>query len=688
MNNEQVYDSSKDQYEVLEQEVIKHFNNSIKDKQKLFKVNVQESLFNLYIDNLPEESKQHYTCNACKHFINRFGSLVTIDDTGSVKSAVWNIETTPSLFISSVKAMKKAVENARVNDVFLSDVAKLGIPKTGEWSHLHVVLPKDMLSKNRLKTDSQLMAEKREEFGMLNRALLKYDLETINQAVTILESDSLYRGDRFLGIAVWFQKLQQSIQDSRSTNKNNLTWATVANAPNGFCHISSSMIGTLLDDIAEGMDFDSINRRFQEKMNPSSYMRSQSAPTQGGIAQAEKLIEKLGLQTALNRRYARREEIPSFLWESTGVSGEVKQEKKSEGVFGHITPKNKTSVTVGEINLPSTVMTWDKFQRTLLNDTVAMEALYDNPNRSMAIITASDETAENILQWNNPFSWYYHSGVDGEIRRRVEAAGGRYEDNDIRCSLIWENFTDLDIHCETPLGSHIYYRNKKDRSGGNLDIDMNAGTGRSESPVENIRWPKNSAPSGYYKFYVHNFNERASKKGTAFKVELEVAGKIYHYYGDSLQNRERITVFQFNYHNGVITNFKSNAIEASLESPWGINSGSFVKVNGITTSPNTWGQKNGEHHYNPSGEHIFFILDGLKDTSEGKGRGFFTEMLKPELREIRKTLDAYTAGTPIENAEEATACGLGFNKENNWDLTLKVTLKNGSTRLIKIDRID
>ena len=84
---------------------------------------------------------------------------------------------------------------------------------------------------------------------------------------------------------------------------------------------------------------------------------------------------------------------------------------------------------------------------------------------------------------------------------------------------------------------------------------------------------------------------------------------------------------------------------------------------------------------------MFFLLEGCKDLSEGKGRGFFTEMLKPELHEIRKTLEAYTKDTPIEDIDKASACGIGYSKDSEWDLTLKVT-SNGSTRIVKIDRFD
>ena len=60
----------------------------------------------------------------------------------------------------------------------------------------------------------------------------------------------------------------------------------------------------------------------------------------------------------------------------------------------------------------------------------------------------------------------------------------------------------------------------------------------------------------------------------------------------------------------------------------------------------------------------------------GVGRGFFTEMLKGDLQEIRKTLEAYTAATSIEGEEETSACGVGYSKDKKWNLIVKVTTGN------------
>jgi len=664
--------NQRDEYPDLLDIIKDRFNSRVDDGTKLFIVNV-EDLYEIYLENIPVEIRNTYVCNACRYFVNRYGGLVTINDKGEMESVLWNENEVPALFAKAVKALKRKVLTSNVSGVFVSEFKNLGQAVTGEWTHFAVSLPTGLIHRSRTKTSEQVQAEKLEDYRMLSRALHTYSLDVTNTALSLIQTDFLYRSDSVLGVAEWFKGVHEKCQSAK--NKENVVWSAVANAPSGFCHVKSSMIGTLLEDISAGLPFESVGNRFAEKMK--NRMRSQSAPGQGNIDRAEVLVSQLGIANSLRRRYAKFDEIPKFVWKNK--QSEKAAVKANNGVFGHIVPKQKVSQPT-DYALPSTLMTWDKFQRTVLPTAESIELMVDNPNRFMALVTAADETSENILQWNNPFSWYYHAGIDGEIKRRVENAGGQYENNEIRCSLIWEGYTDLDLHCITPNGEHIYFQNPRDTSRGWLDIDMNGGNHRDSSPVENIRW-SNNAPTGRYRFYIHNFSQRDIGKN-AFKVELEINGQVYAYSGIAERTSDfKEVVFDFDYVRGQEPKFHTSL--HSSESLWSVPLNSFVKVSGITNSPNLWGEK----PVSKSGTHVFFLLEDCKDLSEGKGRGFFNETLKSELREIRKTLEAYAANTPIEDADKASACGVGYSKENAWNATLKVTANN-SSRLIKIDRWD
>ena len=87
--------------------------------------------------------------------------------------------------------------------------------------------------------------------------------------------------------------------------------------------------------------------------------------------------------------------------------------------------------------------------------------------------------------------------------------------------LMWNNYNDLDLHVIDPYNEEIYYSHKKSRSGGELDVDANAGGAKTQTPVENIFWPINgAAPKGLYKVYVNFYAMHCNILQTKFKVSV------------------------------------------------------------------------------------------------------------------------------------------------------------------------
>ena len=111
-----VYNNENDRYPEVQHNLKSYFDEAISSK-KLFKTNVQ-GLFDLFVDNLPVEARQHYTCSACRHFIERFGGLVTIDENGIMASAIWDEDMAPPFFKAAVLAMKAEVLNSKVMYLF------------------------------------------------------------------------------------------------------------------------------------------------------------------------------------------------------------------------------------------------------------------------------------------------------------------------------------------------------------------------------------------------------------------------------------------------------------------------------------------------------------------------------------------------------------------------------------------
>jgi len=371
-----------------------------------------EGLFQAYLEGFAEGGeRQHHTCSACRHFIERYAGLVTIDEKGLTSPAVLNEDDAPEQYKAAIAAMARIVRKAKVTGVFLSSERVLGSPVTGVWRHMAVELPRSMLHARVTQTAGQAMAEKREDFININRALSEFTLPMLEQALTLLKTDSLYRSEKVIGPAQWLHDLHVGRDAAR--HKGNAVWRAIAMAPAGFCHPRSSMVGTLLEDIASGMAFAEVSRRWAAKMHPLQYQRPQAAPDAGAIAQAEKVVAQLGAAGSLARRFARLEDIET-IW-----TPKQKAEPKREGVFGHL--KTKGDAEPISMRVPPVTMTWEKFSRTVLPEAEAIEfyarAARDNYT---ALITAVDAGAPPILQWDslerrNPVSWYvWHGGSPPE----------------------------------------------------------------------------------------------------------------------------------------------------------------------------------------------------------------------------------------------------------------------------------
>jgi hypothetical protein len=369
-------------------------------------------LWPLYLGSIPAVHRQHYTCHSCQHFIEKFGGLVTISHEGKTASAIWTAEDAPSLYAPAMLALQRAVNRAKVTGVFKSSEKTWGLPVTGDWHHLAIIPPASMIYRQGILTAFQAAAEKHEEYITVSKALSEIPKANLETALRLLRSDALYRSEKVLGQAEWLYALQTARATTRNTAiKNNLTWLAVALAPAGFCHPRASMIGSLLEDIEAGMDFDSVSRRFASKMHPLQYQRPQEAPTAGAIAAAEKLVEKLGIAASLQRRYARLEEIEAF-WRPRAIP----DAPASAGIFGHL--KAKGEQHPADMVIPPQTMTWEKFERTVLPTADKIE--YKTKSRYehepfCSLVTACDFDAPPILQWDNlenrnPFSWYFWQG--------------------------------------------------------------------------------------------------------------------------------------------------------------------------------------------------------------------------------------------------------------------------------------
>lgn len=368
------------------------------------------NLFPTFLAALPPDLRQNHTCASCRQFVERYGGIVTIDPDGKTIPVMWNPELVPEVYVPAVAKLSSVVAGAAIANVFLDERKTWGTPATGIWEHFAVVPGKDLVFESaNFYTIAQIVAQKQQEYQMIVRGLADFPIAVATQAYSLLSNETLYRSEACIGIAKWFLALHQQRKSARNSRlRENLTWLAVANAPPGFCHIRSGMLGTLLEDIQEGLAFQQIAAKFNAKMNPLQYLRPQAPPKAGNIAQAEKIIEQLQTAGALDRRFAKLEDLQA-LWVPRPTTPKV----ESKGIFGHLL--TSTTTAQPQIDMPPVVMTWEKFARTIMPTAKTIEYFVPASQQGyMALVTAQNPEAPPIIQWDtpecrNPVTWYFYT---------------------------------------------------------------------------------------------------------------------------------------------------------------------------------------------------------------------------------------------------------------------------------------
>lgn len=95
---------------------------------------------------------------------------------------------------------------------------------------------------------------------------------------------------------------------------------------------------------------------------------------------------------------------------------------------------------------------------------------------------------------------------------------------DVQASVSWDVNSDVDLHVVQPDGTEIYYGNRSVASGGQLDLDSNAGCAIDGTRVENITWPNATPPLGQYIVRV-DYWDSCGVPQTNYVVTVQVKGR-------------------------------------------------------------------------------------------------------------------------------------------------------------------
>lgn len=630
-------------------------------KHELFVVGDDNRAFEQhYLASFPEgtnpiyKTNTEHDCSCCKQFIRNLGNVVAIID-GKVET-VWGVKGASAPYDTVAAAMDAFVKAQPITNVFRTAEGSFGAEQTkqllegGEvkrWNHFYGRVENRHFTQlaDKAKGDYRTAAQ------VFHRGLTELKASAFDTVLDLIAGKALYRGEEHLASVKAFQKLQSEYRKLTSEEQTSYVWA---NAMAPASRFRNTVIGTLLTDLSDGVDLETAVRSFEAKVAPTNYKRPTALITPRMVEDAVAKLNELGLEHAIERRFAKISDVSvnNVLWVDNSVKDQM------QGIKGLLLPATATKapkkVVAQDIGI-------DEFMTSVLPAASSVEILVGNGllNNLMSLTAPMHADTGGLFKWGNDFAWAYAGNITDSIKEKVKKAGGNVTNAKMRISLAWFNFDDLDIHIFEPSGNRIYFGNKSNK----LDVDMNAGGGRTREPVENVSWT--AVPDGEYQIQVHQYSQR-ERTDVGCVVEIENDGKLTQLsYKKPLQGMVDIAVVTV--HAGKITGIvpAKDIVSGGISmEKWGIKTETFVKVNTLMFSPNYWDN-------NAVGnKHWFFVLDGCKN--DEPTRGIFNEFLRSDLEQHRKVFEVLGDKTKCRPTDDQLS-GLGFSSTRGDTVTVRVT---------------
>lgn len=660
----------------------KHFD-SIKNLP-LVKLDLdKETLWDTYLGSFPEGTNPIYVtntehdCNCCKSYIRKMGNVCAIKD-GELVS-IWDFDAQDKDYQVVIDALRDYVLTHDIQGYFMHDEELVGTVKNVstvthvgvEFKHFHSLVPKSLVVESRnLATQ---LGQKNTAAQQTLALLDQINVDACDTVISLIESNSLYRGSEFLGkvqaACKFLITYAESNQDKELYSYTKATYELAG--------IKNSVIGTLLVDLTKGEDLEVAVGKYEAKVAPQNYKRSSALVTQGMIDKAYAKVVELGLEDALPRRQAVIEDLTI-----NDVLFADRSAKKAMGAFDGLldsVPKKSNAE-------PSKAedCTIDQFINEVLPKADTVELYLANQHLSNLVTLSApvNKDSGQLFKWDNNFSWSYKGDVTDAITERVKAAGGKV-DGVLRVSLAWHNSDDLDLHVHTSSkhgSEHMYYQRSARQgrlSGGELDLDMNGlDKNDHENPVENVIWTDpQKVKDRQYTIKVHNYS-RKNMDDKGYTIQVVYGGETLELYSEkSPRDGDADNVIQFSIDaEGKLVLPKGFTSSGQVKEEWGMVTGQWQKVSAAMFSPNHWNQEQ------VGNKHFFLMLEDAMNPEPV--RGFYNEYLNGDLYEHRKVFEILGSKMKAEPTDKQLS-GVGFSLTKGAEFHIKVT-NSDSIRTYKV----
>lgn len=705
---------------------MKQFNQKLQEQftkmcatGKLFKVALSgQQVWDLYLQSFKPDpifrdpASSVHNCNLCNNFIRRYGNIVAITNDFKIMS-IFDVEADEE-FALVAKNLSKAITSSKVSEVFFEtfnelnslpyescsksnamfqlgmaknvkrytkeEAEKFGVVKPNEireFHHMNLSLPKEFVDMTGNSIE-QIRGTFRDSKEVFQRGMETISLDTLMLVKDLINQGSLLDGPAHLEKLEKMIPLKQQYDSLSSEVKDN--WCWIVSYRFKYAKFRNELMGVLCSELSEGKEINEACRTWNQRVDPTNYMKATAPITKKQIEEARKFVEENGYTESFDRRFANMKDIKmSEILHANNGSTEIKSVSIFDNVKSTSTRHKRSEFDgVEEIHI-------DKFMKDILPTCTSIEVFLKNTHEGhmVSLTTANNPESKKIMKWDNNYSWTFNGNLAGksQIKEAVKTAGGKI-DGVLRFSIIWnedgKDIVDFDAHAIEPSGTEIYYSSqyRKDRGNGRtsmsgqLDVDM---INPQTLGVENIVWSDlNKMRDGVYKVFIRNFNGGSNK---GFKAEIEANGETYTYdYNRPVSGRKDVNIAEITLKNGEFT-IKHLIPESTVSSKeiYGLETNQFHKVKLLCLSPNHWDKNNvGNKHY-------FFILDNCKAPTSI--RGFHNENLIPELLTHRKVMEVLGSTNMIPSTDDQLS-GLGFNATVRDEVLVR--LSGTHKRVVKI----
>ena len=395
-------------------------------KQALFVADLDGTAFwEMYLAAFPEgtnpifKTRTEHDCACCRHFVRRVGLMVAISD-GKIHT-VWDdaAEKLPGTYGTVAKALQQAVRNAGVRDLFRvkTKEARFGAIQTRSidaagkvttWNHFHGEVPAAHLH----ATPEAVCGDYRTTVQVFQRSLDELSPDAVATVLSLIESNSLYRGAEHKRAVVEFQKMQRAYLAKDEKARNLFVWEHATHAAARF---RNTVIGTLVQDLSEGQDLERAVSSFETKVAPQNYKRPTALITPAMVANAMQTIESLGLEPALERRLAVIGDISvnDVKW----VDGASRPLMK-EGIGDILMKAAATSQPASKDEERAEDITIDDFMARVLPEAQGMELRFEGRHTgNLMVLTAPvHPEPKQLFRWTNDYAWSYGGNVADSTR--------------------------------------------------------------------------------------------------------------------------------------------------------------------------------------------------------------------------------------------------------------------------------